>query len=172
MKNLLLASFLSFLFAANAYLPPVDERAGVKVEIGSFPQKTERTNKNPYAWSLGVTEVKAGAPRAFPVMLENRTEKSVTGRLEVWMNDDWTVAGGQGEITLGPKEKKELMLTNVGKLATPCCPQAGSPLVGAASFQDALLSDWFEKVNYIGAFAPGDKWLDGWTEFDPQNASY
>ena len=100
MKNLLLASFLSFLFAANAYLPPVEERAGVKVEIGSFPQKTERTNKNPYAWPLGVTEVKAGAPRAFPVMLENRTEKSVTGRLEVWMNDHWTVAGGQGEITL------------------------------------------------------------------------
>ena len=115
MKNLLLASFLSFLLAANAYLPPVDERAGVKVEIGSFPQKTERTNKNPYAWPLGVTEVKAGAPRAFPVMLENRTEKSVTGRLEVWMNDDWTVAGGQGEITLGPKEKKELMFTGTAK---------------------------------------------------------
>ena len=69
-------------------------------------------------------------------------------------------------------QSEELMLTNVGKLATPCCPQAGSPLVGAASFQDALLSGWFEKVNYIGALAPGDKWLDGWTEFDPQNASY
>lgn len=69
-------------------------------------------------------------------------------------------------------QSEELMLTKVGKLATPCCPQAGSPLVGAASFQDALLSGWFEKVNYIGALAPGDKWLDGWTEFDPQNASY
>ena len=26
--------------SATAYLPPVEERAGVRVEIGSFPQKT------------------------------------------------------------------------------------------------------------------------------------
>ena len=69
-------------------------------------------------------------------------------------------------------QSEDLMLTKVGKLDAFCCPQAGSPLVGAASFQDALLSSWFEKVNYIGALAPADKWLDGWTEFDPQNASY
>lgn len=34
--------------AASAYLAPVDERCGVRVEIGSFPQKTERPGKNPY----------------------------------------------------------------------------------------------------------------------------
>ena len=90
--------------AAFAYLPPVEERVGVRVEIGSFPQKTERPGTNPYAWPLGVTEVKAGAPRAFPVTLENKTEKSVTGTLEVWMNDDWQVAGAQGALTLGPRE--------------------------------------------------------------------
>ena len=28
--------------AASAYLAPVEERCGVRVEIGSFPQKTER----------------------------------------------------------------------------------------------------------------------------------
>ena len=42
--------------AASAYLAPVEERCGVRVEIGSFPQKTERPGKNPYAWPLGVTE--------------------------------------------------------------------------------------------------------------------
>ena len=53
-----------------AYLPPVDERGGVKVEIGSFPQKIERPGKDPYYWPLGVTEVEAGAPRAFSVTPE------------------------------------------------------------------------------------------------------
>ncbi|MGN0846492.1 MAG: hypothetical protein ACI4RA_03815 [Kiritimatiellia bacterium] len=116
MRKLLLVGAASFLFAANAYLPPVEERAGVKVEIGSFPQKTERPGTNPYAWPLGVAEVKAGAPRAFPVVLENTTDKAVTGTLEVWMNDDWVVTGGeQGTVTLGPKERKELTFTGTSK---------------------------------------------------------
>ena len=101
--------------AVCAYLPPVEERCGVKVEIGSFPQATERPGKNPYAWPLGVTEVQAGAPRAFPVTLENKTEKSVSGELEVWMNDDWDVAGPQGPLTLAPGEKKELAYTGTAR---------------------------------------------------------
>jgi hypothetical protein len=99
---------VTFALAASAYLPPVEERCGVKVEIGSFPQKIERNNKNPFAWPLGVTEVEAGAPRAFPVTLENKTDKSIPGELEVWMNDDWDVVGPQGALTLAPGEKKEL----------------------------------------------------------------
>ena len=31
-------------------------------------------------------------------------------------------------------------------------PDAGSPVLTAASFNDALLSSGFEKVEYIGAF--------------------
>ena len=101
--------------AAYAYLPPVEERCGVKVEIGSFPQATERPGTNPYAWPHGVTEVQAGAPRAFPVTLENKTEKSVSGELEVWMNDDWDVVGPQGPLTLAPGEKKELAYTGTAR---------------------------------------------------------
>ena len=101
--------------AAQAYLPPVEERVGVKVEIGSFPQKTERTGKNRYAWPLGVTEVKAGAPRAFPVTLENKTDRPVTGALEVWMNDDWTVAGEQGTLTLGPRASHTRVFTGTAR---------------------------------------------------------
>ena len=101
--------------AAYAYLPPVEERYGVKVEIVSFPQATERSGTNPYAWPHGVTEVQAGAPRAFPVTLENKTEKSVSGELEVWMNDDWDVVGPQGPLTLAPGEKKELAYTGTAR---------------------------------------------------------
>ena len=102
-------------FVAFAYLPPVEERCGVKVEIGSFPQKLERPGRDPFAWPLGVTEVKAGVPRAFPVTLENKTGKPVSGELEVWMNDDWDVAGPQGSLTLAPGEKKELSYTGTSR---------------------------------------------------------
>ena len=50
-------------------------------------------------------------------------------------------------------------------------PAAGSPLLTAASFDDSKLSS-MEQVNYIGAFDANNNWLEGWTEFDPQNADY
>ena len=48
-------------------------------------------------------------------------------------------------------------------------PIAGSPLLSAASF-----SGWtgFDVVSFIGAFDGSNNWLNGWTNFDPQNARY
>ena len=115
MRGIVSACAVSFALAASAYLPPVDERCGVEVEIGSFPQKIERPGKNPYAWPLGVTEVQAGTPRPFTVTLKNKTDKPVTGELEVWMNDDWDVAGPQGTITLTPGGKMELSYTGTSR---------------------------------------------------------
>ena len=94
---------------AAAYLPPVDERCGVKVEIGSFPQKIDRSGKNKFLWPLGVTEVHAGAPRLFPVTLENKTGKAISGELEVWMNDDWDVTGPKGSLSLAPGEERAVV---------------------------------------------------------------
>lgn len=51
-------------------------------------------------------------------------------------------------------------------------PTSGSPLLSAAAFTNSLLSSGFDKVDYIGAFAAGDTWLNGWTNFDPQNTDY
>lgn len=52
-------------------------------------------------------------------------------------------------------------------------PAASSPLLNhAADFTDALLNSGFTKVDYIGAFAYGDTWATGWTNFDPQNTTY
>ena len=115
MRHTLSLLVVAAAFTAAAYLPPVDERCGVKVEIGSFPQKIDRTGKNKFVWPLGVTEVQAGAPRSFPVTLENKTDKSVSGELEVWMNDDWDVKGPQGPIALAPGERKELSYTGVAR---------------------------------------------------------
>jgi hypothetical protein len=53
-------------------------------------------------------------------------------------------------------------------------PASGSPLTGKTGlFSDNLLAAGFENVNYIGAFAgENDTWASGWTDFDPQNATY
>jgi len=55
-------------------------------------------------------------------------------------------------------------------------PMSGSPLLGAADFNDAFLSDpFFTKVTYAGAFASdsdADNWTKGWANFDPQNTDY
>ena len=49
-------------------------------------------------------------------------------------------------------------------------PQTGSDLFGAQNFTG--LDSWFTQVTYIGAFNASDNWLDGWTNFDPQNTNY
>lgn len=56
--------------------------------------------------------------------------------------------------------------------STGYLPAANSPLLDKASFSDSLLGSWFTTTSYIGAFAQGDTWLQGWTNFDPQNADY
>lgn len=114
-KCLLTFAAVAAVSTAVAYLPPVEERNGIKVEIESFPQKLERNAGSPFSWPLGVTEVAAGVPRTFPVTVENKTDKPVTGRLSVWMNDDWDVAGPQGALTLAPGEKKTLSFTGTAK---------------------------------------------------------
>ena len=62
------------------------------------------------------------------------------------------------------------MLTDGKGVGVPFMPQAGSLLFGAQNFDG--LDAWFDQVTYIGAFNAGDNWLDGWTNFDPQNANY
>lgn len=49
-------------------------------------------------------------------------------------------------------------------------PLAGSALLTAGSTTG--LNAWFTQVNYVGAFGANDKWLEGWTNFDPNNTDY
>lgn len=52
-------------------------------------------------------------------------------------------------------------------------PGTGSPLLNAASFENVTSSFIDKTVTYIGAFSgASDNWLEGWTNFDPQNADY
>lgn len=115
MKRIISIILISICLNIFAFLPPVDVRCGVKMEIESFPQKTERIGNDPFAWSLGVTEVSTKSPRTFPVILENILDETISGNLEVWINDDWDVTGPQGAITLAPRENKKLIFTGTPK---------------------------------------------------------
>lgn len=52
-------------------------------------------------------------------------------------------------------------------------PASGSLLLNAASFSDPMLGSGFDIVSYAGAFSgASDNWMNGWTNFDPQNTAY
>lgn len=56
-------------------------------------------------------------------------------------------------------------------------PQAGSVLIGSASWTDSYLADpFFQQVDYRGAFDPAkpmsSQWTAWWTNFNPQDADY
>ena len=61
-------------------------------------------------------------------------------------------------------------IADLGMEANGYMPKAGSALLTAALFTG--LDNWFTNVPYIGAFKAGDNWMDGWTNFDPENTDY
>lgn len=69
------------------------------------------------------------------------------------------------------KNLLELLLFDPNNIGAAYMPQAGSPLLNAASFSDASLNG-LQIVSYIGAFSVGDSWMNGWTNFDPNNTDY
>ena len=64
-----------------------------------------------------------------------------------------------------------LSLVDASGVGSPFMPTATSPLLTLASFNGEP-SAWLDKVAYVGAFNDKDNWLEGWTNFDPQNTKY
>lgn len=112
-----ITSLFIFLITLSSYafLPPIETRSGIKVEIKAFPQKIERIGKNPYDWPLGVTEITSDEPVTFPVIIENKTNESISGHLDVWINEDWNIKGLNEFITLAPDEEKTFIFTATAK---------------------------------------------------------
>ncbi|HRI46869.1 MAG TPA: T9SS type A sorting domain-containing protein [Ignavibacteriaceae bacterium] len=71
-------------------------------------------------------------------------------------------------------QPSEVFLTNPFNLTAPNpVPLANSPAVTGASFANSNLSTFFAQTSYVGAFDPsGQRWDDGWTNYDPVNTSY
>jgi hypothetical protein len=67
-----------------------------------------------------------------------------------------------------------LMLGDPFNTANPNpMPQAGSPVLGYASFTDYSSNTFLDKsVTYSGAFNTNDTWMQGWTNFNPNGTEY
>ena len=64
-----------------------------------------------------------------------------------------------------------LSLVDAAGVGSPFMPTATSPLLTLASFNGEP-SAWLDKVAYVGAFNDKGNWLEGWTNFEPQNTKY
>jgi hypothetical protein len=72
-------------------------------------------------------------------------------------------------------QPSEVMLIDPFNLTNPNpVPAVGSPASSGSSFSLSRLQDpFFVHTSYIGAFDPsGERWDEGWTNYDPQNTDY
>lgn len=128
---------------------------------------TEGQLKLQNIWFAGMGMLGADCNKATKDALYDYKTKTYDESKKSFSHDFFLAQAGNKECSV-----EDLALAAAdSKVGVPFIPAAGSPMLSAASFDDALLSG-MKKVAYIGAFAEGDNWLNGWTEFDPQNANY
>ena len=117
MKNnrLIFCLLLIGCLACWGFLPPVDQRNGVKLSIDGV-QETVVLNE-------GVL---------FKVVAENESDKPVTVSMQVWMNDDWKTTPGRVVAPFGlvPNEKREIEFKGA---ALDRALEAGYPVHAQAS---------------------------------------
>ena len=116
-------------------------------------------------WLAGVDAVGTDANKVYDDALVtgyDEKDKPVLDKERKSFSSTWFASqqGNQEIASIG-----ELGLADNGYM-----PRTGSKLLTAALFTG--LGDWFGKVAYVGAFNVGDTWMDGWTNFDPQNTKY
>jgi hypothetical protein len=138
-------------------------------EKGNSPaQATEGTLKVQNVWMADMTITGSDANKRYTDDLFDAANNAVLDAAQPSFST--TFFNSQPGNAL--KTSAELALTDAKNVGVPFMPSAGSPVLTAALFTDAAVASGFDKVNYIGAFSAGDTWLDGWTNFDPNNADY
>ncbi|MCH4155300.1 MAG: hypothetical protein LKF31_03245 [Muribaculaceae bacterium] len=118
-------------------------------------------------WFANMTVTGSDANKVYDDVLYDATKKAVIDANQVSYSHTFFLA----QPGCGVKDLSSLMLTDNLNTGANYMPQAGSPLLSAASFTAALLNG-FDAVSYIGACSAGDTWLNGWTNFDPENTKY
>ena len=119
-------------------------------------------------WFAGMDVIGSDANKIYDDVLYDAVGKAVIDASQPSYSHTYFLAqDGNRNIA----DASELLLTDAAGAGAAYMPQAGSKLIGAASFGDALLNG-VTPVNYVGAFGAGDTWMDGWTNFDPNNTDY
>ena len=120
-------------------------------------------------WFAGMTVVGSDANKIYDDVLYDAVNKQIIDAgQESYSSTFFKAQKGNKVLT----DVNELKFKDGRNIGVNYMPDADSPVLTAASFNDALLSSGFETVEYIGAFGTDDNWLDGWTNFDPNNTDY
>lgn len=120
-------------------------------------------------WFAGMTVVGSDANKVYDDVLYDAVNKQIIDAgQESYSSTFFKTQKGNKVLT----DVNELKFKDGRNIGVNYMPDADSPVLTAASFNDALLSSGFETVEYIGAFGTDDNWLDGWTNFDPNNTDY
>ena len=120
-------------------------------------------------WFAGMTAVGSDANKIYDDVLYDAVNKQIIDAgQESYSSTFFKTQKGNKVLT----DVNELKFKDGRNIGVNYMPDADSPVLTAASFNDALLSSGFEKVEYIGAFGTDDNWLDSWTNFDPNNTDY
>ena len=108
MKRIIATMGLCAALAAFAYSPPVIEQDGVSLAIDGLDQGPKPAVADWDRKKIGVREFDAAVDLPLSFTLSNGTAKAVSGTLSVWMNEDWSVSGGDEAVTVAPGEVKTL----------------------------------------------------------------
>ena len=120
-------------------------------------------------WFAGMTVVGSDANKVYDDVLYDAVNKQIIDAgQESYSSTFFKTQKGNKVLT----DVNELKFKDGRNIGVNYMPDADSPVLTAASFNDALLSSGFETVEYIGAFGTDDNWLDSWTNFDPNNTDY
>lgn len=95
-------------FAALAYPPPVIEQGGVALTIDGLDQGPKPAVADWDRRKINVKEFDTANDLPLSFTLSNGTAKAVSGTLSVWMNEDWTVSGGDETVTVASGEVRTL----------------------------------------------------------------
>lgn len=99
---------LAAVTVAWGYPPPVIEKDGLALAIDGLDQGPKPAVADWDRRKIGVKEFDATADLPLSFTLSNGTAKAVSGTLSVWMNEDWTVSGGDESVSVAPGEVKTL----------------------------------------------------------------
>ncbi|MDR2475064.1 MAG: hypothetical protein LBD45_04320 [Bacteroidales bacterium] len=140
--------------------------------------KSSNTQGNATAGDLNVANcVIAGCIKNFQdkQVWTNQSQFNTANDADAFVKPYFERQGGSNRVFATLTELK--LGSNPLNLTAPdFFPKSDSPLASGAAWTNAKVASGFDKVPYIGAFAPNEtaanNWMSGWTNFDPQNTVY
>lgn len=162
-----LQTSIDFQYESGAHLRSNTRKRIFNSVLSGYPEgiyiKGNFTQNNAMDGSLMIKNtIVAGCDQALKVDLFS------TFNISDWFNDP----AKNNEIF---ETNDQLMVGSAWNLTAPNpMPQSGSPLLTGADFSDPMLNNPLHDitpVSFRGAFGT-ENWMQGWTNFDPQNTVY